>query len=309
MANEVSNAYLVTNGGRVAEVLSAMLLENIYDASDLRGLMQYVAWAAMGGSANAVPIDGAPVAASAATSELVGGQSNTAFGSSEVALTPARYVLQYSLTDLMGVTGPDQAINAAHVVSKLGESIGLTVTDMLAALFPSLSGTVGSTGVDLSVDNIYAAQFALNIANAGGRKVCVLHPQQVNDFQTSLRSEVGASQFQLATAEMLAARGPGFRGVWNGIEFWQSDSVNTANAGADYCGAMFDTRAFAYTLAPVAPLVGLHINPADVLLDAGVALVERSRDATNGQTAAILNLYPAVGEAIDGAGIGIVTDA
>jgi len=136
----------------------------------------------------------------------------------------------------------------------------------------------------------------------------VLHPTAINDFRTSLRSESGAIQYVPATAEMLATRGPGFQGTWNGIEIWQSDSCPTINAGADRSGAMFGKGAFAYTMAPVSALQG-HIPSANVLVDAGTVIVENSRDADNGLTKAVATMYPAVSEVEDARGVEIVSDA
>jgi hypothetical protein len=41
MANEVTYASLVTNGGRIAAVLAALLHENLYDSTSLRGLLEF----------------------------------------------------------------------------------------------------------------------------------------------------------------------------------------------------------------------------------------------------------------------------
>lgn len=309
MANEIRHSTLETNGGQVASVLSALIVDQLYDPTDLRALMTFVPYDIVGSDTIDVTKDANPAAFAAATSEIAGGQANTAYTTSRYQLAIARYVLQYQITDLLGLAGGP--VDLERVVAKINTGVGLTMTDLLAALFPSLSGSVGTSGVNLTVDNIFDADFSLNTNNAPGGRAAVLHPVQINDLITSLRGEPGAMQWQDATAEMLESKGPGFKGRWNGIDFWQSDSVNTANAGADRAGALFAPGCWAYTLGPTSRLIqAMHLDPDDILLDAGgLVLIERSRDSTNGMTAAIGNFYPAAVEAEDARGIKIVTDA
>ncbi len=308
MANEIANSLLVTNGGRQSLVLSALLRQQLYDPTDLRSAMDFIPFSAPGSATMRGTLDAVPGAATAASSETSGGQSNSAYTTAKFDLTVARYVKQYQVTDLFGVTSEGAPIDFAAVVRKLNEAVGLTMTDLLCAAFPNLATSVGTTLVNLSVDTIFLAQFALNLANVGGQYICVLHPQQINDFITSLRAEPGAMQFVAATPEMIAIHGPMARGMWNGIVFLQSDSVTLVNASADRAGAMFGQGCFAYTMAPVRPLLG-QIPAGNVLADAGLALVELARDATNGMSTAILNFYPAIAEVEDLRGVQIVTDA
>lgn len=310
MANEVTHALLQTNGGQVASVLSDMLVEQLFDPTDLRALMRFTPWSGiMGSDTLDVTQDAVPTAFAAATNETTGGQSNTAYTTSRFSHTIARHVIQYQLTDLLGLAGGP--IDLSAIIRKIDQGVALTFTDLLTTLFPSISGSVGTTTVDLVVDDLYDADFTLNNANASGLKAAVLHNVQMNDFRTSLRGETGAQQFVPATAEMLATKGPGFQGSWNGIDFWQSDSVETVNAAADRNGAMFVEGAFDYTMGPTGQLIGAgHIAADDILLNAGgVMIVERDRDATNGMSTAVGNLYPSVVEAEDARAVGIITDA
>jgi hypothetical protein len=312
MANEITEALLETNGGRIGQVLSALVLEQLYDPSDLRSLMQFIPWSVQGSDTMRITLDAVPGAYSAASSETSGGGSNSAYTTGKVDLAVARYLRIYQATDLFAVTGGP--VTVANIAAKLSQGVGLTITDLLTALFPNVANSVGTSGVNLSVDNIYSAQFQLNSSNVprapGSGWACVLHPVQINDLVTSLRSETGAMQWQAATAEMLSAKGPGFQGMWNGIEFYQSDSVATANAGADRDGCLFGFGAFAYSLAPIRSIPGQQmIDPDDLVVDADIFMVERSRDAPNGMTSFIGNFYPATAEREDLRAVRIVTDA
>jgi hypothetical protein len=307
MADEVTYASLESTGGRVGAVLSALVLEQLYDPTDLREILQFIPWDQMGSDTLDVTLAASPGAFAAASSETSSGFANSAYTTSKFQLVPARYGRMYQVTDLVGVTGGP--VDLDRVVQTLIDGVALTMTDLTVALFPSFTDQVGSTGVDLDTDNIYDAQFALaiNNASASGGINCVLHPEQMNNFITSLRGETGAQQYVPATAEVLSLKGPGIQGTWNGITFWTSDSVNTVNAGADYAGAMMMDNAIAYTLGDVKRLQG-YIPAQNILVDAGMLLVELSRDPANGMSTAIANLYPAVSIREDDRGVEIVSD-
>lgn len=310
MANEVRHSTLQTNGGQVSSVLTDMVVEQLFDPTDLRQVMRFDDLDGITGSdSGEVTKDAVPSAAAAATSEILGGQSNTAYTTSRYTHQWSRYVLQYQKTDLLAINGGP--IGMQRVINSLNASIGLTLTDLVTALFPALANDVGpGTGNDLTVDDVYSAMFQLNGQSVPGPYYCVLAPQQYNDFQTSLRSEPGAMQFQPATAEMLKLSGPGFKGEWNNIRFFQSDSVTLVNSSADRSGAMFGMGCFAYTLRSWRGILdAMMINPQDILADFGVGFVERSRDAANGMTTPILNLYPSVIEAEDLRGVEMISDA
>jgi|TARA_A100000172_G_scaffold34388_1_gene20768 hypothetical protein len=305
MANEVSYADLLANGGRVTQVLSALVRQQLYDSTDLRSVMTLIPWNAVGSDKMDVTIDGKPGVFAPATSELVGGITNSDYDTSKFTLNVSRYARQYQVTDLFGITGGP--IDIDRVVNKLVEGAGLTMTELLCNLFNSLSNSVGTTGVDLDVDTIYDALFQLNTANASGPYTAVLQAAQMNDFRSALRGETGAIQFREATAETLQTRGPGYQGDFLGIRFYQSDSVDTINAGADYSGAMFVDGCFAYTMAPVRALQS-YIPEDNILVDANEVLVELERDASNAMSTCIANMYPSVVEAEDARGVEIVSD-
>jgi hypothetical protein len=307
VANEITDALLVANGGRVASVLSGLILDQLYDASDLRSIMQFIPFDQVGSDTLDVTLDAKPGAFAQRTSETVGGFSNSAYTTSKVSLTPTRYGRQYQVTDLVGVTGGP--IDLDRIVQKLIDGVALTMTDLCTSQFPSFTDQVGTTGVDLDVDTIFDAQFALALNLAGSENLnMVLHPQQHNDFVQSLRGETGAMQYTAATAEQLAMKGVGYAGLWNGINVWVSDSVETVNGGADRAGSLMADSAICYTMGDVRRLQG-YIPQQNILVDAGALIVELSRDADNGMSTAIANMYPACAIREDARGIEIVSDA
>ena len=305
MANEITFSALSSSGGRISAVLSALVAEQLYDPTDLRATMTRYDWNAWGSSAMDITQNAVPGAFAAASSETSGGASNSAYSTSKFTLTVARYLRIYQVTDLFGVSGGPIDVNT--VVQNLVDGVALTMTDLVTTLYSSLANNVGDTTVNLTVANIYEAMFQLNNSSASPSS-CVLHPVQMSDFINGLRAEAGAMQYQAATAEMLRVKGPGFQGTWNGIDFYQSDSCPTANAGADRVGAMTADGCFSYTLAPLAAQQA-QIPADSILIDTGDLIVEAERDAANGMTSCIANLYPAVVEAEDLRGVAIITDA
>lgn len=303
MANEI----LYSNIGdlTVTEVLHKELSFLLHDPTDLRVTMNEVPWTAMNSTSikmgQVFPND----AMTAPGEDTDPG--NTALTDDSYNLTIAQYRLIRAISDLAQVVNVDGSVNISMLAQLMVMSANRTLTTMLTALFPSLSNTVGTTTVNLDVDDIYDAMFQLTASLAQPPFYCVLYPVQYTDFQSSLRGEGGAVQFQSATADMLALRGPGFKGTWNNIEFWTSDTVTTANAGADSAGAMYSKAAFAYAEADIVQALSPYV-PKFEAPEGLKILVEEERDGRQGRTDLIGHYYPAVSEALDGAGVGIITD-
>lgn len=232
--------------------------------------------------------------------------SNTAVTDASFSLTVAHYALQHEIGYLAELTSGQNDSGIRLLAQKIVGSATLTLTDLVVALFPSLSNSVGTSGVDLDVDDIYDAMYQLHNSLVPGPYNCVLFQQQWNDFQTSLRGETGAMQFQQPTADMLALRGPGYQGMWNNINFWSSDSVTAVGGAANSNGAMYGDGAFAYTEAPVSKL----IQYADKIeaMEGSRIFVNATNVADTGKVRLNGHYFPAVAEVEDARGVGIITD-
>lgn len=309
MANEVSLATLQSNGGRVAKILSDKFHIVLYDPSGLRALMDFRPFNGPTATMSTPKLTRGNVAA-AASSEISGGASNSAITTGNFDLTYARYLLRVQPTDLFVMTSVGAGINLDVLLSILTESLDLTLTDMLTALFAGVSGNVGTSGADLTVDNIFDGIYTLNLANNPSALMAVLHNQQVNDLVESIRGESGALQFRTDAQGMLKPPGVGWRGRFLEVDFYQSDSVATANAGADRQGAMFSAGAFGYTLGPVGPILQSQmVNGADIVVSTEEMFVERDRDAGNAMSSFIVNFYPGTVEQEDARAVKVTTAA
>ena len=305
MADEITFSSLSSAGGRVANVLSAMLFEKLHDPTDLRAVMTEVPWGQIGSDSMRVTVDGAPGAFAAASSETSGGGANAAYGSGKFDLQIARYIRRYQMSDLFGVSGGPIDVN--KVVQTLADGVGLTMTDLLTTLFNSLSSSVDA-GTSLTVDGFYNGVYTLNLAGAVSTAEApyslVLHPKQMNDLRASIRGESAGSpiQYTEGAANALMARRP-----FQGVNLWQSDSVTKVDTNTHYSAGMFAKDCFAYTMAPVLALTG-HVPASNIIVDAGELLVENDRDGVNGLTTAIASMFVAVAETQDALGVEIKSD-
>lgn len=306
MANEISYAAYLSTGGRVTRVLSQLLHTQLYDPTGLRALMEFKPHDALGSDTmNVTKVTRGAVMA-AASSEISGGFSNTLPTTANYDLVVARYGLKIQPTDLFQFTGG--ALDVNYMIGILIESLDLTLTDLLCALFANIAGNVGTTTVDLSVDDFFDGIYALNLALNPKAVAAVLHQQQVNDLVESIRGENGPMQWRTDAQELLGMPGVGFVGQFAGVPVYQSDSCPLANASADRRGCMFSMGAFAYTLANVAKMDQM-VNPADVVVGTPEMFVERVRDGANGMTSFYANSYPGTAEQEDLRAVRVTTDA
>jgi hypothetical protein len=298
-----ADTYASLSDLRVAAYMNQELFMLLHEAGDLRGTMNEVVFnPSLGSSAVKLGLYN-PIDAFAAPGEDTA-LSVTNITDSSATLTVARYGLQRELTDLAQITGnPDLDKLAADMAA----SATYTLSSLLTAGFTNLATSVGSAGINLAVDDIYSGQYALQLSLVNGPFYCVLHPQQFNDFQASLRGEQGAIQFAPATAEMLGIKGASFKGIWNGIEFYTHNSV--VASGGDRIGAMYGKGCYAYTEAPVdriTPFMNRSVSPVGSKMV--VEIVRGSTGASKGKTFAVGQYYPGVAEVEDLRGVKVVSD-
>jgi hypothetical protein len=294
---------LETMGGAVAEVLASEVLQQLYDPTDIRATVTRLPWTSMGSDTMSVTQDAVPGAFTAPGQNAATAVS--VYTTNHFDITVASFRKAYAIDDLIPVSGG--AVDIDRMVAKLMEGVALTMTDQIAAIFPSFTSVAGTALVPLSVDDVYDGAFALTSQLNNGKATLVLHPIQYNDFISSLRSETGAAQFLPATAELLGQYGVGYRGSWMNIDIFVSDSVGVNGAGS-YQGALYTPGAIAYSLANVGSM-GVHVPAANILLDAGELIVELDRTAADGVTSAFATMFLGVSLAEDDRGVEILSTA
>lgn len=308
MADEIRNSGFITNGGRAAESILPGWHQVLYDPADIRSTL--VMYPFPGGSdVTSITKMPAPPTAAAVSSEISGGTSNTAFTTSEVQLTLVGQQVQVQVTDLMRITAATGQIDTEAIIAWMSNCLALRLTDQAAALLASFATSVGSgSGDAMTVDHFFSALYKLNLSfNAADRIALVMAAKSMNEFVESLRGEGGALQYQADAADFLRAKGPGYKGSFQGVDIWQSDSVT--NTGGAYKNGMYAYGALGYQLGPIERLVGMHINPADVVFSAPNFIVERGRDAVNNMSTFYAKFYSAVVEVEDLRGVLVNVDS
>ena len=303
VTNALTYATLETNGGAVAEVLAAEVLEQLYDPTDIRATITRIPWTSMGSDTMSITQDRVPGAFTAPGQNTT--VSATAYTTADFTLAVAAYRRGYAIDDLIPIAGG--AIDIDRMVANLMNGVALTVTDQICGTFGSFTNVAGTALVPLNVDSIYDGCFELTEALNTGRASLVLHPIQYNDFISSLRSETGAAQYLPATAALLAERGVGFKGSWMNLDVYVSDSVGTDGSGS-YQGGLYTPGAIAYAMPDVASM-GVHVPAANVIMNAGELLVELDRTASDGVSAAYATMFLGVSIAENARGVEILSTA
>jgi len=298
----------LSGNARVAAVLAQEIVLKLADRASLHNhpsLINFGNMAGRGSAALQVPIvglDGSDLLSSAADGAVV---ANTTLTSTAATLTIGRFALRYDFTDLAGFTD-SIGLNAQRLAESMVGSTVMAFQNALCDVTDGFTTTAGVSGVDMSVDDFYSAQFALTLASVPGPYIAILHPRQLADFQSSLRAEYGATQFVMATQDMLNIKGQGFAGMFNGVDIFVSSKVPTANAGADRAGAMFGRGAVGYVEGSPFPIVGA----GGVVTPAGTpVVVEFDRILGGGSTSILASYYLGIGKLQDAMGVSIITDA
>jgi hypothetical protein len=292
--------------------LSAILHQDIQLAlADRAGLWGHPAItyygdiAGRGSTALEVPLaglDGSDKMAAIAEGAAV---TNSALTDASPSITIARQALQYEISDLANLTDT-LGLNTDRLAASMVGSADMRFTEMVAAITDDFTTTAGASGVDMTVDNWFDAQFALTLAGVPGPYFCLLHPVQLTDLQGALRGSSGVIQFDPATPEMLAIKGQGYSGSYNGVDIFTSQQVPTSNAGADRAGGMWGQGAVGYADGAMSAVRGA----GDLVMPAGTKIVvEFERSASGGLTKVVGNYYVGVGIVEDARGVSIITDA
>lgn len=305
MANEILAA---SSDFLVASVLEMEILTKLSSLINLRGspaLVDFSPMAARGSLTLAIPLAGWDSLVMTAPGEATG-VSNTALDSDQITLTIARQAIQLQISDELLVSSLGGAMSVERLAQAAASAYINRHNDLTVGLFAGVTASVGTSGADLTLDEIVDATQTLMRANNTDGLYCMLHGQQMSDLQNSLRGEGGALSFSAPTAEMIAAKGKGYAGSYLGVDFWVNNRVATANAGADRAGCMWSRGAFGYAEAthPLSSLRG-SINPQVI----SPVLIEFERAGTSGLNTVIASAFLGVAMVEDARAVKIVTDA
>jgi len=228
----------------------------------------------------------------------------TPITTSAVTLAIARQAILRNASDLARLTDPKTGlINVTALAGDMVGSAAMRFTTMVALLGGGFSNVVGSTGVNMSVDDFFAAVLVLELGNIPGPYVAFLHGQQIGDLRTSIRAETGPLIYVPRTAELIERVGQAAVGEFLGVDILRVNRIPTANAGADRAGMMFGQGAIQWADAAVP---GLGVAG---MVTGGRVSVALGYDVKTGNVEVAGSYYCGVGVYEDAAGVGMVTDS
>lgn len=206
---------------------------------------------------------------------------------SNIDITAARYALRYDLSSLAQMTGFGSDLDPLSISQMMFQSATATMSQLIATEFQNITtNSVGTSGVDLSVDDILDAIFKLE-DDSNSQFACILHSVQFADFRQSLRSESNnAFGFNEASYEMMKAKAPGYAGSWGGVEFFKSNRVT--ETGGNKIGAMLGANAIGYVLGTPQ---NTQLSDGRLAPAGSPAIVEWTRNANYDRTEITGNMY------------------
>jgi hypothetical protein len=216
-----------------------------------------------------------------------------------------RAALRYDIGDLAALTGfPGSDLDPVRLAQSMTGAFEQYFNSLVGGALSSLTGSVGGSGVNMTVANFFEAMAVLEVASVPGPYTMVLFPQQLADLQSALRSESGVIE-HLAGGDLVGIKGPGFSGSYLGVDIWVSSDVPAANAGADSNGAMWGQGALGYAIGTPRPLMGAggEVRPAGTPV-----VVEFQRDASSALTEIVGHAYCGLSVIEADRGCQIVTD-
>lgn len=181
------------------------------------------------------------------------------------------------------------------LVRDSGVLASISLDDDIVALFPSLSTSVGTSGIDLTLANMVQAQAQVRKNKMRGKLVYVLDDQQAEDYQAAQASATSTTINGL----MAPSTGieSGYLGTFFGQEVWQTGLCDTANTGANVVGACFIRGDTNPTAAAYGAVMTREVR------------TELERNASARKTEFVMTAKWGVGEIQDLSGTKMVTDA
>lgn len=233
--------------------------------------------------------------------------ATTALSDGQTQITVQSYAHSIKPSDIAKMVLGSTGVLDPSMLAMNGASLAAAkLTDLICDVIDGFSATAGpGTGTDLDISSLLLAIGKLGTLNVDlSRGVSgVLHGQQWSDVGVDAETTGGAIQYTFSgSQEMMIQLSPGAKGRWLGVDWFHSNRVVTANAGADRAGAI-------WTYGGVAWGDGVYAaeGPEQMVLGRNV-LFERDRDAPAGQTAYVTHTMVGVSKALE-AGVTIISDA
>ncbi len=229
MANEVTTAALSAGELIAAEIVSRLVIDAAYAESVMPPLVRLADIS--GDSTLTVDFPKWPMLAASDLTEATD-MSNTAVNTTSTSITADEAGIMITVTDMLlnsSVLG-----GLEPYAAELGKSLASKIDGDLLFAVSSFTSTVGTTGVAMTETNFLEALYTLELGNARGPFISVLHPKQVHDLRLALASTTGAVWGGASTP----AGDIGAMASLYGVDIFQSTNCASVNVNVDRQGVM-----------------------------------------------------------------------
>lgn len=229
MANEVTTAAGSAGELIAAEIVSRLVIDAAYAEAVLPPLVRVADISS--DSTLSVEFPKWPLLTASDLTEATD-MSNTAVNTASTLLTADEAGIMITVTDML--------LNGAGLgglepfAAELGKALANKIDADLLASASSFANSVGATGVDMTEDDFLSAIYTLELGNAKGPFVAVLHPYQVSNLRRAIAASTGAVWGGPSTP----AVDLGSLGTLYGVDIVQSSNCASVNANADRLGVM-----------------------------------------------------------------------
>ena len=234
----------------------------------------------------------------------------SAFTFDKLTCTVARNSAARGITDMLATFVNGGQLERPDIF--VADALGIwqnTLMSRVATVGASFTATAGSTGVNLTLEDLLDAKTVLTGAdNDMSSILCFLHPSQFADVEKDLfnsNSRTHAIENSPEAYNIQYPKSVGYQGTFFGIDFFTSSRVPTANAGADRAGFMATRQSLAWNTGKVIA------KPHRDQIIIGSNLIEVAFDHKPGSMSenVYYNAILGASKGIDTAGIAIVSDA
>lgn len=229
MANEVTSAAASAGELIAAEIVSRLIIDAAYAEAVMPPLVRVADIS--GDSTLSVEFPKWPLLTAADLAEAAD-MSNTAVNTSSTLVTADEAGIMITVTDML--------LNGAGLgglepfAAELGKALANKIDSDLLSTASSFTNSVGTSGANLTEANFLSAIYTLELGNAKGPFVSVLHPYQVSNLRSAIASSTGAVWGGPSTP----TSDIGSLGTLYGVDIVQSANCASVNLDADRQGVM-----------------------------------------------------------------------
>lgn len=229
MANEVSTSAASAGELIAAEIVSRLVIDAAYAEAVMPPLVRVADISSE--STLTVEFPKWPLLTAADLTEAVD-MSNTAVNTASTLVSADEAGIMITVTDLL-LNGAGLGGLEPFAV-ELGKALANKIdTDLLSAA-SSFTNSVGTSGANMTEANFLSAIYTLELGNAKGPFVVVLHPYQVSNLRSAIAATTGA----VWGGPSAPAADLGSLGTLYGVDIVQSTNCPSVNVNVDRQGVM-----------------------------------------------------------------------